>query len=64
MNRSKSWIVVCQYGGMWFIKKRFDSQKPAMDFMNGFLNKEEKKASRRGAKAICHIYELFGSYSN
>jgi hypothetical protein len=49
---------------MWFIKKRFDSQKPAMDFMNGFLNKEEKKASRRGAKAICHIYELFGSYSN
>ena len=64
MKFKRSWIVVGQYGGMLHVKKGFDSLREALDFMNRVLNSEKALPKRRGARLICHVYELFNSYSN
>ena len=64
MKFRKSWIVVGQYGGMLFIKKGFDTQREALDFMNHTLNSKKALPKRKGPRLICHVYQLFGSYSN
>ena len=61
--KKKSWIVVTQYGGYVCVRGRFDEQREALDFMNTLLNSDRKRKGR-GARLVCHVYQLFGSYAN